>query len=126
LLDQVLHTGDATWQVVLEFMLPEPDDLEPNLPQPDVISFITFKVGLDFGCPEWAVCLGDVPTLGAAMPEATIDEYGHSAFEKNEIWVAWKPDRVKLPAAYPRPDESELEAYLSSSIVTAAHCAQVF
>jgi hypothetical protein len=53
----------------------------------------------DFGCPEGAIRLGDVPTATTAMPKTTVNEHGNATPAEKEVRFAWDIHRMRTPAS---------------------------
>jgi hypothetical protein len=59
-------------------VLPDPDDPPTRCDQQAVDPIVSLPVSIELRSPILAVCLRHVAVVGAAMPEATIDEYRDS------------------------------------------------
>jgi len=78
-------------------MFPNPYHANTLLPQLARDSCMTLLVTLDFGAPEFTACSGNMPTLRATMPKASINEQGDLSFRKVEVWSSGQVLRLKFP-----------------------------
>ena len=69
-------------------MLPDADDFPSLLPELAVDAFVPGYVVLTLFIPEGAVGFGAGKALGAAMPEASVDENGELLSRKGKIGLS--------------------------------------
>jgi hypothetical protein len=67
------------------FVLPDPNDVPATLGERQIGSVITIDVRIEFLLPPRPIGLGHDEMLGAAMPEAAIDENGDSSSPEQDI-----------------------------------------
>jgi hypothetical protein len=73
--------GGACWVLVL----PDPQDLPASIPELRIGISVSALVGLDLLTPEVGIADGPGRVLGAAVPEAAIDEDCYSRRDKSDI-----------------------------------------
>ena len=71
-----------------KFMFPDPVDRPAFLFQCSANLKVSSLVPGDFRIPIIQVALRHSAMLGAAMPKASINEYGQAFLTKNEVWAS--------------------------------------
>jgi hypothetical protein len=87
------HLGDASADVVSQFMFPIPQNGKTCSLKTAVNSAIAPLVAVQFGAPERRMSLGVVSTFRASMPVASIDKDDNLDLFEDKIWgtahVTW-------------------------------------
>jgi len=79
-----------------DIMLPDGDDRPPMLAEFFRGPVVPAPVGVELGCPEPRIGGWQFPVLGAAVPEAAVDEDGRAPAYQCEVRTAGEPLRVSL------------------------------
>jgi hypothetical protein len=66
-------------------MLPDPDDLPTCRGQQAVDPIVSLSIPIELRTPILAVCLRRPSVVGAAMPEAAIDEHRDSLGREHDV-----------------------------------------
>ncbi len=70
-------------------VLPDADDFPPLSTQVAIHASVAGHVGLAFTVPKCAVGFRAGVALGAAVPEASVDEDGDLLLGEREVGLAW-------------------------------------
>lgn len=76
---------DSSGYLFWILVFPGPDDLPTSLSQLRVGISVSAPIGLDLPTPEVCIAGGPGCVLGAAVPEATIDEDGHPSSGEGNV-----------------------------------------
>jgi hypothetical protein len=88
LLDERGDLGRDCFRGVLDLMFPEAEHVPALATQRLSDSAVARAIGLDLIAPKGDVALREILAAFAAMPEASIDEYGYLAARPCEVGLA--------------------------------------
>lgn len=114
---------DGGESLVRFFVLPDPDDCPTDLLQPRGRVPVPLEVRLQLGLPPCSVVRRPGPVLWAAMPEATIDEYGNLPSGEHDVAPAAGHARegsvhqVSIPEAMEGAPQRDLRSGVASPLL---------